>query len=159
MIRTSKQTLTLLLCKMNGVFLCPETHAQCLVIIRTVDNRSATTVAGSVKSNARAGPSHELVLPSTTSLQDIKIYPPPLALRASALHGVSGRDKDSDLAVSKLHYATKGLKSTRIFKTILDKNTPGAPLMTSAARTSFGCCGVISVEEGFSLETTGAPLA
>lgn len=28
--------------------------------------------------------------------------------------------------------------------------------MTSAARTSFGCCGVISVEDDFSLETTEA---
>jgi len=28
--------------------------------------------------------------------------------------------------------------------------------MMSAARTSFGCCGVISVEDDFSLETTGA---
>lgn len=28
--------------------------------------------------------------------------------------------------------------------------------MMSAARTSFGCCGVIAVEDDFSLETTGA---
>jgi len=35
-------------------------------------------------------------------------------------------------------------------------NAPGAPLMMSAARTSFGCCGAISVEDDFSLETTGA---
>lgn len=63
---------------------------------------------------------------------------------------------DSDLAVSKFRCKIKGPESTQVSSKFPAKNTQGAPLMTSAARTSFGCWGVISVEGDFSLEMTGA---
>jgi len=71
------------------------------------------------------------------------------------LDGVSGWSIDSDLTVSKFRCVTKPLQSTRISGGFSTKNAPGAPLMTFTARTSFGCCGAISVED-FSLETAGA---
>ena len=66
-VKKEQLKLTLLLRKVNGVLLGPETHAQTLVVVSAV-GQLVSTRHGRGRSSARAGPSHELILPSTTSL-------------------------------------------------------------------------------------------
>lgn len=54
--------------------------------------------------NARAGPAHQRVLPAATSLQDVKVDPPFLALCAAGLHGISGGEEDPYGSVLELNW-------------------------------------------------------
>jgi len=75
---------TLLLGKMNGVLCCVELHPQGLNVIRT------------------ASPAHQGILPSSTSLKSIEIYPPFRAFCTTRLHRVSSRYVDPNCTVLQL---------------------------------------------------------
>jgi len=85
---------TLLLGKMNSILSCVELHSQALIVVRA------------------ACPAHQRILPSSTSLESIEIYPPFYAFCTTRLHCISCRYVDPNCTVLQfLRSTTYGLSS------------------------------------------------
>ena len=98
--------------------------------------------------NSRARPTHEPVLPPSSALEDIPVYPPAGRLTGPALRGAACGLEDPDCAVAKLRCVRHGLAGLEA-ECMRRGELPGAPLMTSAWATSrVGAPGTISAEAG-----------
>lgn len=52
----------------------------------------------------RASPSHEWILPATSTLQDIPVYPPAFTPHHATLRGTPGGLEDADGAVTQFSF-------------------------------------------------------
>lgn len=101
MVSTTEK-YTLLLSKVHSVLLRPEGKSGTLHVIGPGDESRIESIQVVKSWNSRASPSHERILPPSSALEDLPVYPPTVRLTRAALGRAVRGLEYSHLPVTKL---------------------------------------------------------
>jgi hypothetical protein len=106
--------LTLLLGKVDGILLGSKRESGSLDIVRPA-SPSTAALRYMEKARLRARPTHQRVLPTPTTRQDVPVKAPTIPFRPAALHGVTGRLVYTHDTMAELGYRLFAMSQTLLF--------------------------------------------